>query len=156
VAEQVLGQDGGFGVHGCHWGAGGLCGPTSIAFDGAGDPVAADGFNSRVLEYADPHAVLARVGATAVSRQGHDLVVTWRMASQVGVRDFVLRAGESAALHIHLLAGGVYRSRLVGARGEVTLEVDLASGWRVSVGLRPVAGYAPGNRVGKSAVFAGS
>ncbi|MBV9281357.1 MAG: hypothetical protein JOZ41_14850, partial [Chloroflexi bacterium] len=49
----------------------------------------------------------------------------------------VLRAGGSAGLHIPLLAGGVYRSRLVGARGEVTLGVDLASGWRVSVGLQP-------------------
>jgi hypothetical protein len=47
----VLGQQGSFTTSACRTGAGGLCGPTSIAFDSAGHAYISDGFNSRVLEY---------------------------------------------------------------------------------------------------------
>ena len=47
----VLGQEGSFTRNACGTGAGGLCGPTSIAFDRADHAFISDGFNSRVLEY---------------------------------------------------------------------------------------------------------
>jgi sugar lactone lactonase YvrE len=50
-AIQVLGQNGRFDTKTCGVARQGLCGPTSISFDGAGDAYVVDGINSRVLEY---------------------------------------------------------------------------------------------------------
>jgi sugar lactone lactonase YvrE len=54
TAVRVLGQHSSFGTNGCAVLADSLCGPTSIAFDGAGHAFVADGFNNRVLEYSAP------------------------------------------------------------------------------------------------------
>ena len=53
-AIQVLGQEGRFDTSTCALGQQGLCGPTSISFDTAGDAYIVDGLNSRLLEYATP------------------------------------------------------------------------------------------------------
>lgn len=51
VAIRVLGQRGQFSSNNCGVQKWALCGPTSIAFDGAGHAFVADGFNSRLLEF---------------------------------------------------------------------------------------------------------
>jgi DNA-binding beta-propeller fold protein YncE len=53
-AIQVLGQQGRFDTSTCGLGRQGLCGPTSISFDAAGDAYIVDGLNSRLLEYIAP------------------------------------------------------------------------------------------------------
>jgi DNA-binding beta-propeller fold protein YncE len=55
-AIRVLGQGGRFDTTKCSVTRYGLCGPTSVFFDGSGDAYVVDGINSRVLEYAAPGA----------------------------------------------------------------------------------------------------
>jgi sugar lactone lactonase YvrE len=53
-ADKVFGQGDDMNTGSCGQGAGGLCGPTAVATDRAGDLLVADTDNNRVLEYTDP------------------------------------------------------------------------------------------------------
>jgi hypothetical protein len=135
TATRVLGQGGRFVTNGCHLGAGGLCGPTGIAFDGAGHAFVADGFSDRVLEFFSPPVSLARVDHLTVSRHGTAAVVRWHSAGPI--RGFVLYAGHQR-LTPHLLypdhQGDCQEEVRRHAAGPYTLHVVLRTGQEVAVG----------------------
>jgi sugar lactone lactonase YvrE len=54
AARMVFGQDGSFRTAACNLGSGGLCAPTGVAVDNAGNLYVADWQDSRVLEYNTP------------------------------------------------------------------------------------------------------
>jgi len=133
-ASQVLGQGGDVTTNRCHLSAEGLCGPTGIAFDGAGHAFVADGFNNRVLEFFSPPVSLARVDHLTVSRRGIAALIRWHSAGPI--RGFVLYAGHQR-LTAHLLypdqRGDCQEKIRWNGMGAVTLHVVLQTGQEVSV-----------------------
>jgi DNA-binding beta-propeller fold protein YncE len=134
TANQVLGQEGEFVTNACHLGAAGLCGPTAIAFDGAGHGFVADGFNNRVLEFFSPPVSLARVDHITVRRHGNAALIRWHSTGPI--RGFVLYAGKQR-LTDHLLfpdqRGFCQESVRWHGVGRYTLQVVLRIGQEVNV-----------------------
>lgn len=134
MANQVLGQRGGFAGNGCHLGAAGLCGPTGISFDAAGHAYVADGFNDRVLEFFSSPISLARVDHLTVRRRGTAALIRWHSSGPI--RGFILYADHQRLttdlLHPDQRGDCQTKVRWHGM-GVVMLHVVLQTGQEVSI-----------------------